>query len=504
MKNHTWLTVFIFNLFLVGNAISQSNFLDLKTNDLHYNAINYVSAQGIVNGYSDNTFRSQEHINRVELLKILMEANSLNQTLCNESFSYSDVDWYSWYGEYLRKASCLKIVQGDPNGTFRPSDNVNAAEGFKMISIAFGFETKSTDVWYQAYTENLILKNVIPTDIQSVTNPLTRGQVAEIIYRLQNDTIKFISPSYQSLINIYCSEIACNKITITTDENHRYINSNGIPDHQTGEFPSRGNPNEILEQDHSYRVTLNPSKNKELTLIRIAGVALNGVPFEPNTAETYDSNDDWAIEAFDADGVGGLGIDWSNAHVQPNGTYHYHAVPEGFLQNSLKNNTNDLVQVAWASDGFPIYYSQKNLYKSSWKVKSGQRPDGAPSGNYDGTYSQDFEFISNSGNLDECNGTLVDNKYSYFITDSFPYVQRCVYGTPDQTFDRKNQDNRGLPGTFNHSLDNTNTNKGSAAIAACDSLGINQVCTIKTLKEEKTGTCKNAPNQNAIICVPKL
>ena len=79
--------------------------------------------------------------------------------------------------------------------------------------------------------------------------------------------------------------------SIVVDEQYRYITSNGLPDHETGPFPTRGNPNAISEQEHSYRTLLNPIKTNTSTEVRIAGVALNGVPFEPNTAETYDAND---------------------------------------------------------------------------------------------------------------------------------------------------------------------------------------------------------------------
>jgi hypothetical protein len=237
---------------------------------------------------------------------------------------------------------------------------------------------------------------------------------------------------------------------ITTDDSYRFIVSNGLPEHETGPFPTRGNPNTIREQDHSYRVTRNPIKTDVITSTRISGVALNGIPFEPNTAETYDVNDDWAIEAFDANGVGGLGIDWSNAHVQPNGTYHYHAAPEGLLAEALKDQSGDMIQVGWAADGFPIYFSQSNKYSSSWKVRAGSRPTGAPRGEHDGTYSQDFEFKEKSGDLDQCNGVVVDREYIYIITNTFPYVQRCVFGTPDQSFDRTLQNNRGLPGSLNN------------------------------------------------------
>lgn len=232
--------------------------------------------------------------------------------------------------------------------------------------------------------------------------------------------------------------------SIYVSNGYRYIESNGLPNHETGDFPTRGNPNSISEQNYSFRVVVNPTYKNAVTPVRISGVALNGIPLEPGTAETYNDDIKWSIEAFGADGEGNLGIDWSNAHVQPNGAYHYHATPEGLLEKATRDQEGDLTQVAWAADGFPIYYSLSNSYKSSWQVKDGVRPDG-PGGVYDGTYTEDFEYVAGSGDLDECNGIFIGDNYIYLVTDSFPYIQRCVYGEPDASFDHRNR----LPSAVN-------------------------------------------------------
>jgi len=57
-----------------------------------------------------------------------------------------------------------------------------------------------------------------------------------------------------------------------------------------------------------------------------------------------------------------------------------------------------------------------------------------PRGRFDGSYTEDFEFISGSGDLDECHGFLTDDKqYSYILTHEFPFVPRCRRGEPDES-----------------------------------------------------------------------
>ena len=80
-----------------------------------------------------------------------------------------------------------------------------------------------------------------------------------------------------------------NKIDISTVNGKRCFAANGIPDHPTGKFPNRGNPNTIQEQDLNICVTLKPKRGKVPTQIKgIMGIAINGVPFRPNTAGFWD------------------------------------------------------------------------------------------------------------------------------------------------------------------------------------------------------------------------
>ena len=47
-----------------------------------------------------------------------------------------------------------------------------------------------------------------------------------------------------------------NNIHIRSTKNFYFIKSNGIPNHKTGVFPTRGNPNKISEQFHNLRALI--------------------------------------------------------------------------------------------------------------------------------------------------------------------------------------------------------------------------------------------------------
>ena len=245
-----------------------------------------------------------------------------------------------------------------------------------------------------------------------------------------------------------------NRVAVSTEGEYRYIRANGIPDHATGRFPNRNNPNTIAEKNYTFRVTLKPKTAEKLTPSNFAwfGVALNGVPFEPGTAEFWNDDRDsgWVYEAIG--GVSNLGIDESHAHVQPNGAYHYHALPTG-LVNRLGKEGDKMILVGWAADGFPIYTGHAHAspldlrsplkkLKPSYRLKQGTRPNG-PGGKYNGDFTQDYEYVKGLGDLDECNGRVSATPefpqgiYCYFITDTFPLVSRYWRGTPDESFEKR-------------------------------------------------------------------
>lgn len=244
-------------------------------------------------------------------------------------------------------------------------------------------------------------------------------------------------------------------VNISSDGNYRTVKSDGIPNHSTGAFPNAGNPNTIQEQDYTFRMLLNPKFSGTITHLSMYpfGVAINGVPFDPGANEFWNGNRNsgWQYEAMSLGPR--LGIDQNNAHVQPNGAYHYHGLPTGLLQKLAA--VGRPVLLGYAADGFPIYgpFGFANLktgtsgntskLKSSYRLKAGSRPSGnAPGGHYDGQFVQDYEFVNGLGDLDECNGrTAVTAEYPkgtylYVITDNYPYIPRAFRGTPDETFMR--------------------------------------------------------------------
>ena len=69
------------------------------------------------------------------------------------------------------------------------------------------------------------------------------------------------------------------------------ISSNGVPNHEIGDFPTRGNPNKFKERNLKFCFTKNPEKtNTNKYIAATVGVTLTGIPIRPGTAAWYDKN----------------------------------------------------------------------------------------------------------------------------------------------------------------------------------------------------------------------
>lgn len=277
---------------------------------------------------------------------------------------------------------------------------------------------------------------------------------------------------------------ADNQVKTFIRDDKRVIEANGLPDHAPGQFPNRGNPNSIREQHYMFETPLEPQVNEEprpLTF-HLFGVALNGVVFDPGTAEIWVPGrkvvgrpgpntrlfpGQELDHAWNYEGMGGmeLGIDASHAHVQPNGAYHYHGLPTALIERLRKEQgANKMLLIGYAADGFPIYAefghekaddanSPLKKLRPSYQLKKGQRPTGndGPGATYDGTFVQDYEFIAGSGDLDQCNGRegvtpeYPTGTYYYVLTDAFPFIPRYFHGTPDRSFEKLGPRPRLLP-----------------------------------------------------------
>jgi hypothetical protein len=271
------------------------------------------------------------------------------------------------------------------------------------------------------------------------------------------------------------------EVSITLNETHVIITTNGIPNHDFESMLACTQGNDCTaEQNYVWSIPRNPTNdttgghnsaacpeaggNFECAADRGAiAVAINGVPlYGP---EDGPGGDAVAAEhgAFVEDRQPiDLGI--CHGHNAMGGTYHYHAdsncmhwhakdgenikddydmsTPQAVAQNTYDGNHSEVIGVAY--DGYPIYGfwgydTDMNVVemKSSYELKDGET-------GYNGI--DDYKYTEGLGDLDVCNGhfgptpDFPQGIYHYHSTMQngdgdmgFPYFLICYHGEADMT-----------------------------------------------------------------------
>ena len=259
---------------LGGNLAVASSFQDVSAGHANYDAIEYVKSNGIVSGYPNGDFKPDSTINRAEFTKIIVGAQFDAATIdgciaknIQVEWSYAffpDVPKDAWFAKYICVAKMNDIVKGYPDGSFGPDKDINFSEASKIIVNAFGYKVSSDVIWYKPFVEQLGLKKAIPTTIAGLSVNITRGEMAEMVYRLKANISNKTSLTYQSLIE----DIKTGKVTSATDSTITYSNSEfGL----TFNYPNnwsitKNNTVNMGDNNMQLRLELKPITNSDVSL----------------------------------------------------------------------------------------------------------------------------------------------------------------------------------------------------------------------------------------------
>lgn len=132
--------------------------------------------------------------------------------------TFRDVPINDWFAPYVELAYQHGVVEGYSDGTFKPHNTINFAEALKIILMANNVDAKRTRFnetpllyvkrsdWFAryfgyAYNKNLISRQKFYHPAQAIT----RGEFAEILYRLKTIQ-KNGQPMYQANSQPYSNE----------------------------------------------------------------------------------------------------------------------------------------------------------------------------------------------------------------------------------------------------------------------------------------------------------
>ena len=107
---------------------TENRYSDVSAGQWYNNAVSTMTSAGIVNGYPDGTFRPNAPITRAEMAKIIALFAKLDKT----ADRFPDTAGH-WAEAYIRLAAGNGWIEGYPDGSFRPDRSITRAETVTMI-----------------------------------------------------------------------------------------------------------------------------------------------------------------------------------------------------------------------------------------------------------------------------------------------------------------------------------------------------------------------------------
>lgn len=119
-------------------ASAANSFSDVSKDSAHFNSISTLNEAGIINGFPDGTFKPSQDVTRGQAAKMIAGAFGLTTESTEEDPNFKDVATSSAYYEAIVTLVNLGVVQGYEDDTFRPNDTITRGQMAVMVAQATG------------------------------------------------------------------------------------------------------------------------------------------------------------------------------------------------------------------------------------------------------------------------------------------------------------------------------------------------------------------------------
>lgn len=180
-------------------SAATADFKDAK-DVTHTEAVDVLSAIGVLNGYKDGEYKPNRVITRAEAAKIIAMFDN-GDTDIKELYApvnFTDVKAGHWAESFISYCYHTGIIAGVGNNKYAPDADVTGVQFLKMVLVVLGFDAKEEGLvgtGYSVRARNLAraigLLNGIGNDFD-YTKGLTRDNAAQIMLNaLQTETVEY-------------------------------------------------------------------------------------------------------------------------------------------------------------------------------------------------------------------------------------------------------------------------------------------------------------------------
>ena len=116
---------------IMTNNDTKNLFLDVSPDNANILYINYLANRGIIKGYPDGSYHPRAGLSRAEAAALLSRVAGLD--VDENTTVFSDVKEDHWAAGVIGAAGAAGLLNGYPDGTFRPNSKLTRAEGIALF-----------------------------------------------------------------------------------------------------------------------------------------------------------------------------------------------------------------------------------------------------------------------------------------------------------------------------------------------------------------------------------
>lgn len=175
-----------------------NNFSDVAKGKWYNRAISTLANAGIIKGDPAGTYRPDDPITRAEMAAIIARFGDFKEG----GKTFNDISGH-WAQKYIELAASNGWINGNPDGTFKPNNNITRAETVAMINRVLDRQTKDvSDLLPVAqmtnWSDNMDTAKWYYRDMQEATNNHKAERVGNSIYEKWTEKLPDIDwASYQ-------------------------------------------------------------------------------------------------------------------------------------------------------------------------------------------------------------------------------------------------------------------------------------------------------------------
>lgn len=192
-------------------------------------AITKWSEKEVLEGYEDGTFKPNNKVTRGELAAIIVRVFGLTDTSAAEK--YTDVEATKWYASDIAKVSSAGIMNDYEDGTFKPNQEATREEAAYAIAKGYKVAAKETNVtfkdqaqisdWAEAEIASLVAGGYLngnPDGTFRPTASLTRAEAVTMVDKITADLVNVAGTYSQDIdghLVVNTKDVELKDMTIT-------------------------------------------------------------------------------------------------------------------------------------------------------------------------------------------------------------------------------------------------------------------------------------------------